>query len=52
MAVEVAVLSAPSDDTVLQIFAVHEGSKVRTVGARGAPPQASYCFLPEPLMSN
>ncbi len=30
MAVETAVQSAPSDDSALQIFAVHEGTKVRT----------------------
>ena len=30
MAEETAVQSAPSDDSTLQIFAVHEGTKVRT----------------------
>jgi len=30
MAEETAVQSAPSDDSALQIFAVHEGTKVRT----------------------
>ena len=30
MAEETAVQSAPSGDSALQIFAVHEGTKVRT----------------------